>query len=74
MSCVVLSASLREPARGTILYNIHYAIQQDGNARLAGGRTARSSPIDAALRPSFSASSAPYGPSVHARTLRAEPF
>ncbi|PRD73115.1 hypothetical protein C6P74_30630 [Burkholderia multivorans] len=74
MSCVVLSASLREPARGTILYNIHYAIQQDGSARLAGGGTARSSPIDAPLQPRFGAFSAHHGPSAHGRTLRAEPF
>ncbi|PRG24642.1 hypothetical protein C6Q35_11365 [Burkholderia multivorans] len=47
MSCVVLSASLREPARGTILYNIHYAIQQDGNTRLAGGGAVQSRSLSA---------------------------
>ncbi|PRE72393.1 hypothetical protein C6P96_20390 [Burkholderia multivorans] len=74
MSCVVLSGSLREPARGKILYNIHYAIQQDGNARLAGGGTARSSPIDVPRQPQSGAFSAHHGPSAHGRTFRAAPF
>ncbi|EJO54181.1 hypothetical protein DN523_19335 [Burkholderia multivorans] len=74
MSCVVLSASLREPARGTILYNIHYAIQQDEHAahrECDGEKFATSTRLGSRGPTPFSAH---HGPSAHARTFRAASF